>query len=475
MKKQDIKKFICPFNSTIFEALKIINGNAKGIAFIANDHNNLIGVVTDGDIRRALIKGINLEEKVSKVINREFVYSREGESIEDLFNKINSKVKIIPIVNSKFEVVNYFEFKSEIKIPVASPDLSGNELKYLIDAFLSSWISSKGEYVREFEERFSNYCGCKYGVSTSNGTTALHLALTSLGIKKGDEVIIPDLTFAATANAVIYTGATPVIVDIEKDSWCIDPKKIYGALSNRTKAIIPVHLYGQPANMKKILEISRKFNLFVIEDCAEALGAEFNSKKVGCFGDIGCFSLFGNKIITTGEGGICVTNSKRLYKKMRLLRDHGMDIHNKYKHTVVGFNYRMTNLQAAIGLAQLERVEEIIKKRREIEDTYRNYLKDIDFIEFQKDIPKRGKVTWLVSILINNNKRKEILKKLIEENIEVRPFFYPLSSMRIYRKFGKSNPVSKNISRKGMNLPTIKDLEERDYQKIKKLFATFKD
>jgi len=472
MIKQDIKKFICPFNKTIFEVLKVINNNTKGIAFIVDKCNKLIGVVTDGDIRRALLKGINLEERVCKIIKKDFVYSKEDESIDNLFNKINSKVKIIPLVNSKFEVVDYFEFKSDIKIPVASPDLSGNELKYLIDAFLSSWISSKGDYIEDFEEKFANYCNCKYGVSTSNGTAALHLALTSLGITKGDEVIIPDLTFAATANAVIHAGATPVIVDIEKESWCIDPDKIYESITNKTKAIIPVHLYGQPADMDKILEISKKFNLFVIEDCAEAHGARFNGKKVGSFGDIGCFSFFGNKIITTGEGGICITNSKKLYKKMRLLRDHGMDTKNRYKHTVVGFNYRMTNLQAAIGLAQLERIEEIICQRKEIEDMYRNYLKDIGFIEFQKNnIPKREKVTWLVSVLINKGKRDSYLKKLIENNIDVRPFFYPLSSMKIYREFTKLCINSKYISKRGINLPTVKNLKEKDYEKIRELFS----
>ena len=215
-------------------------------------------------------------------------------------------------------------------IPIAEPQIGRNELNNLVSAFNSTWISSIGPYITQFEEEFSNYCGMKYGVSTSNGTTALHLALAALGVSEGDEVIVPDITFAATINAVLYVGATPVIVDIEEDGWCIDCDEIEKAITPRTKAIIPVHIYGQPCNMGRIVEIAKKYGLFIVEDCAEAHGAMFDEKKVGSFGDISCFSFFGNKIITTGEGGMCLTNNDELNLKMRVLRDHGMNKQFKY-------------------------------------------------------------------------------------------------------------------------------------------------
>ena len=249
------------------------------------------------------------------------------------------------------KLVDYACFDENIHISLAQPQLSGNEYKYLMDAFLSTWISSIGSYISRFEETFSNYCGVKYGIATSNGTTALHLALSALDIGSGDEVIVPDITFAATINAVLYTGAVPVIVDVEEDSWCIDPDEIEKAITPKTKAIIPVHIYGQPCNMDAICAIARKNNLYIIEDCAEAHGAEWKNGKVGSFGIISCFSFFGNKVITTGEGGMCITDSIELNEKMRILRDHGMSRKKKYYHEVIGFNYRMTNLQAAIGLS----------------------------------------------------------------------------------------------------------------------------
>jgi len=283
---------------------------------------------------------------------------------------------------NKLELKN--DMKRDINIPISSPDLSGNELKYLTDAFKSTWISSSGEFINRFEQNFARYCECSHGVAVANGTVAIHLALVTLGIKCGDEVIVPDLTFAATINAVLHANATPVIVDIEKDSWCISPTEIKKAISPKTKAIIPVHLYGQPCDMEKIMEIAKENNLYVIEDCAEAHGANFKDRKVGSFGDISCFSFFGNKVITTGEGGMCVTNNQKLDNKMRELRDHGMSKTKKYWHNYPGFNYRMTNLQAAIGVAQLERIEEILANRNKIELKYREVLINCENIEFQK-------------------------------------------------------------------------------------------
>lgn len=461
-----VEKLICNSNLSILEAIKIINKNSLGMIFIVDDNNKMLGTVTDGDIRRSLLKDIKTTEKISVIMNTDFSFGYEWEETDELLNKINYRVKIVPILNKEHQVVNFIEYKQEIYFPVALPNLAGNEFKYLLDAFLSTWISSSGKYIKRFEEDFAKFNNVSDGVAVSNGTVALHLALVALDIKEGDEVIVPDFTFAATINTVLYANATPVIVDIEKDSWCIDPNEIEKAITKNTKAIIPVHIYGQPCNMDAIMDIANRYDLKVIEDCAEAHGAEYNGKKVGSFGDIGCFSFYGNKIITTGEGGMCITNDKLLDEKMRVLRDHGMSKDRRYWHDVVGYNYRMTNMQAAVGVAQLERIDQILDNRKEFEDSYSKILEKFDFINVQnKDIINRKKVTWLVSILLENNdscNRDELIDLLKESGVDARPFFYPLSVMDIYKKYVFSNKISKEISKKGLNLPTYETLMEKE-------------
>lgn len=352
-------------------------------------------------------------------------------------------------------------------VPVSEPVLEGNEQKYLMDALLSTWISSAGKYITDLEQLFSHYCGTSYGVAVSNGTVALHLALAALGIGPGDEVIVPDFTFAATINAVLYTGATPVIVDIEPDSWCISPEEIEKAITPKTKVIIPVHIYGQPCNMDRICQIAQKYGLKVVEDCAEAHGAEFNGEKVGSFGDIGCFSFYGNKIVTTGEGGICVTDNKELEDKMRVLRDHGMRKTRRFYHDAVGYNYRMTNLQAAIGVAQIERIEEMLAWRSRLEDIYQEKLASVGTIELQKrNLPNRNKVTWMVSVLAARQYRDKCIDQLKGSGFETRPFFYPLSDMDVYKKYVFSSKISREVAAKGINLPTVKWMTAQDVDQI---------
>ena len=249
-------------------------------------------------------------------------------------------------------------------IPVSEPDISGNEKKYVLDCIETGWISSLGSYVTDFEEKFSRYCGAKHGVAVNNGTSALHLALAACGIGKGDEVIIPDMTFIATANVIAYLGGTPVFVDAEPRTWNIDVTKIKSKITKKTKAIMPVHLYGHPCDMDPLRELAEENGLLIIEDAAEAHGAEYKGKKVGALGTVGCFSFYGNKVITTGEGGMCVTNDEELAERMRLLKDHGMSAKKRYWHTVTGFNFRMTNIQAAIGVAQLEKIDQFIATKR---------------------------------------------------------------------------------------------------------------
>ena len=356
-------------------------------------------------------------------------------------------------------------------IPVAEPSLGKEELKNVVEAIKSGWISSKGKFIEVFEQKFANYCGRKYGVATSNGTVALHLALKALKICKGDEVIVPDLTFIAVANSVIYCTAKPVFVDSHPDYWCINPEKVEEKITKRTKAIIPVHLYGHPCDMDAIVDLAEDRGLYVIEDAAEAHGAEYKGRKVGSFGDIGCFSFYGNKIITTGEGGMCLTDNEELAEKMRILRDHGMNQNKRYWFDVIGFNYRMTNLQAAIGVAQLKKLDEFIEKKRKIAMRYFEGLNELEgrkLIKLHPEMPWAKCVYWMYSILVEDKfgiNRDNLTKKLEEKGIDTRPFFYPIHVMPPHKNNDKFS-VAEEISSKGINLPSAINLKEEEIEKI---------
>jgi perosamine synthetase len=344
-------------------------------------------------------------------------------------------------------------------IPISQPSIGEKEIEYVTDALKSGWVSSLGKYIDMFEEKFANYCGTKYAVTTSNGTTALHLSLVSLGVTADDEVIIPDLTFVATGSAVKYIGAKVVTVDIDEGTLCISPEAIEKAITSKTKAIIPVHLYGHPANMDEIKKIAKKYNLFVIEDAAEAHGAEINGKKVGSLGDAGVFSFYGNKIITSGEGGMITTDDEALYKKMRYLRDHAMSKEKRYWHTEVGFNYRMTNLQAALGVAQFERIDELLDKKKKIFEWYQDGLKDVEGIRLNHQASWAKNVYWMVCLELdkcNETQRDEFIKKLKAKNIDSRPYFYPVSDMPVYESV--DTPITHEVYQRGLNLPSYFDI-----------------
>ena len=346
-------------------------------------------------------------------------------------------------------------------IPISRPSITQKEIDYVTDAVKSGWVSSLGTYVNKFEKMFSEYCDTKYALTTANGTVALHLALASLGINQEDEVIVPDFTFVATANAVKYLGAKVITVDIDEETYCISPKAIEKAITSKTKAIVPVHLYGHPANMDEINKIAKNNNVFVIEDAAEAHGAEINGEKVGGLGEAGIFSLYGNKIITSGEGGIITTNNHILYEKMKYLRDQAMSYEKRYWHTEIGFNYRMTNLQAALALAQLERINKILDKKLEIFSWYHNYLNNINGIKLNPKLDNYKNVYWVICIELLNfseNERDTLMAKLNEKHIDSRPYFYPISEMPMYSSV--YTPVTKLISKRGINLPSYYDITQ---------------
>ncbi len=362
-------------------------------------------------------------------------------------------------------------------IPVSEPFLKGNEKKYVMDCVKSTWISSLGKYVKAFEEGFASFCGCNHGVSVCNGTAALHLALYALGIQPGDDVIVPSLTFVATANTVCHVGAKPVFVDSSKETWTINPELIEQKITPRTKAIIPVHLYGHPADMGPIMDIAKRHGLLVIEDCAEAHGAKYKGKVVGGIGDVGCFSFYGNKIITTGEGGMCVTSNEQLAKEIQFIKDHAMDPSRRYWHPKIGFNFRMTNIQAAIGLAQLERVEKILSLRSAHERQYRKLLKGVEGISLQPVAEWAEPVQWMHSVLIEDSfgtARDDVMKKLKEQRIDSRPFFYPNHLLPPY-DIGERLEACEEIARKGMNLPSSTGLKRQEIESVCNAIKTIKN
>ncbi len=354
-------------------------------------------------------------------------------------------------------------------IPVAEPWIAGKELEYVADCLKSGWISSLGKYIPQFEEEFSRYCGMEYGIATSNGTTALHLALATLGIGPADEVILPTLTFIATANCVTYTGARPIFVDSELATWNMDPAQVEEKITPRTKAIIVVHLYGHPTDMDPILGIARRHGLYVIEDAAEAHGARYKGQRVGGLGDISCFSFYGNKIITTGEGGILLTRNGEWAARAQQLRDHAMSPVKRYWHDDIGYNYRMTNVQAAIGVAQMERIDEFIAKKRQIAQWYSQRL-SIPGLTLAPQATWASSVYWMYSVLVDESQRRtsrdELACALREQEIDSRPFFWPLHLLPPYRRDVGAFPVAEQLGREGINLPSGVTLTEQQIEKI---------
>jgi perosamine synthetase len=346
--------------------------------------------------------------------------------------------------------------KTQSFIPIAEPLLGDKELAYVITCVKSGWISSLGEYVRVFERHFAEYCGVRYGVATFNGTVALHLLAATLNLGPGDEVIMPSLTYVATANAIAYTGAKPVFVDSERDTWNIDPDTVTEAITPQTKAIIAVHLYGHPANMEPLQAIAEAHNLLLLEDAAEAHGARYKGQRVGGLSDAAIFSFYGNKIVTTGEGGILLTNNKDWAERALFLENQGRYPDNPYYHPEIGYNYRMTNVQAAIGLAQLERIDEMLAIRRRNAAHYNRRLAEVPGLTLPPQMAWAENVYWMYSVIIEDEfdlTRDEVQARLREVGIETRPFFHPLHTLPMYNT-GQSLPIAEDLGCRGLNLPS---------------------
>jgi perosamine synthetase len=355
-------------------------------------------------------------------------------------------------------------------LPISRVVLAGNEERYVVDAVRSTWFSV-GRYVQRFEADFAAFLDVPHAVSVCNGTCALDLALAALGIGPGDEVIVPSLTFAASINAVLHVGAEPVLVDSSPDHWNMDPVAWEVAISPRTKAVMPVHLYGHPCDMGPILEIARRRDLFVVEDAAEAHGAEVLGQKVGTVGDIGCFSFYGNKIITTGEGGMCVTADSEIDRRLRNLRDHGMRPERRYWHEEVGFNYRLTNVCAAIGVAQLEAIHRFLERRKEIGAAYQAGLAGVPGLTLFPEAPVGEKVDWLFCAFLfegGEAGRDDMLRSLRDAGIDGRPTFYPAHTMPPYRHLRRHGDLAnaERFGHSGINLPLHPAMTEAEVERV---------
>jgi len=358
-------------------------------------------------------------------------------------------------------------------IPVYQPALNGNEREYVNHCLDTGWISSKGEYVNLFEKAFAEYVNVRYSAAVCNGTVALHLALVALGIGTGDEVIVPTLTYIASVNAIVYTGATPVFVDSLPETWQLDPEDVRANITPRTKAIMAVHLYGHPCDMSTLKAIADEHRVFLIEDCAEAIGSRYQDQHMGTFGDISTFSFYGNKTLTTGEGGMIVTSDKTLYERILHLKSQGLAKYRQYWHDIVGYNYRMTNICAAIGLAQLEQVSETLNRKRKLADTYKELLHDTPF----KVHPEVGDVYhsyWMVSILVPQVELRDPLREhLAEAGIETRPVFYPVHTMPMYSQKYQLHKVAEDIGWRGINLPSYPALTDEQVSYICNALKSF--
>ena len=354
-----------------------------------------------------------------------------------------------------------------MRIPVCEPYLGGREKEYVLDCLATNWISSAGKYLVQFEQAFARYCGCEHGIGTTSGTTALHLAIAAVAVGPGDEVIMPTFTIAATVFATLYVGAIPVLVDVEPDTWTMRVDQVAAKLGPRTRAVLPVHMYGHPCDMDPLRELTGRRGLRLLEDAAEVHGAEYKGRKCGSLGDAACFSFYANKILTTGEGGMVVTNDETIAERCRSLKNLAFNRERRFLHDAIGFNYRMTNLQAAMGLAQLEKLEEYVALRRQHAASYTKLLQDVEGLRLPVERPWARNVYWMYGVVVEDDfgcSRDDLASGLAERGVETRTFFIPMHEQPLFQEKGlfrsEHYPVASDIARRGLYLPSSTGLRE---------------
>jgi perosamine synthetase len=460
--------FVCNKSESVLSVIEKCLDNGLGTCLIVEEDQRLVGRISLADIRDALRDRTAL---VNPTVGWHLTDAGTTSATRRLRNDIGDEAILQPVLDPGGHVTGVQVDRSSEFVQVARPHMTRHDFRHLLDAFISGWISSKGPHVLRFEEDFRSFIGVGHGIAVSNGTVALHLALVALGIGPGDEVIVPDLTFAATINAVLHCGATPVIVDIDPGTWCMTLDAVERACTSRTRAIIPVHLYGRPAEIGPIANFAASRRIAVVEDCAEAHGARYDGRAVGQFGDVSCFSFYANKIITTGEGGMCLTNSETLAASLRLLRDHGMSPDRPYWHDSIGYNYRITNLQAALGQSQLWRISGTLQRNARIAALYRDALDGIPGVRFPPAMSDRCEpVVWLACVQVPAEKRLPLMRAARDAKIETRPFFYGLSTLPPYAGYARSCPNSLELSATGINLPTSSGVDEQVIERVARVF-----
>ena len=476
-KDVSVDKLLISLPSTFRSVLGAIDGNMLGIVFVVDANRRLVGSITDGDIRRSLLAGAEVEDEIlqtSAVYNHSPRWLPVACNIQDVWALLDQGFRCIPLLDASHRIVDIATRNRVRRFPVAQPEIGEQELSNLIECATTGWISSQGPYIVQFEKAFNEYLGGGHAVAVSNGTVALQLGLAALGIGRGDEVIVPDFTFGASVNAIIHSGATPVLVDVDRRTWTLDLDEIRSAITSRTKAILPVHIYGQPARMDEIREIAVANSLLIIEDCAEALGAEYKKRRVGLDGNCACFSFFANKLITTGEGGMVVFPHPEIAGRARALRDHGFMPTRRYWHEYSGFNFRMTNMQAAIGVAQMGRIEDLRARRKALFERYDRLLAGCRNLSFLPRNDWSENSYWLYTVLVNDigeDARDRLIMHLSERGLDTRPGFYPMHVMKPYSEFGKGSfPVSTYLAANSISLPTSPGLSEYELRHIAHVF-----
>ena len=456
------------------EALKTIEINGLGIVFFIDSNKKLIGSFSDGDSRRVILKKTSLPkmiEKNSDFYNKKPHYLPFDCQISEIWALFHHNIKCVPLVDNNMNVVDFSTSSRVRKFSILQPVIGDEEINNLLECANTGWISSQGRFIKKFEDDFSSYLNGGHAVAVSSGTAALQLGMLALGIGANDEVIVPNFTFGASINAIIHVGAIPVLVDVDPETWTLSLKAIEAAINKNTKAIMPVHLYGQSAHIDEITKIAKNNNLHIVEDCAEALGGTYKKRLIGRDGDATCFSFFANKLITTGEGGMVVFKHKKTADKAKIMRDHGMSPQKKYWHEFAGVNFRMTNMQASIGVAQLKKINNFLLKRKNVFQWYdKNFKSNSQLLLLPKNSWSENSY-WLYTLVVSEfteKKRDKLLKALSDRGIDARPGFYPLHKMPPYKKYsnGSDYPISSFLGTSIINLPSSPGLTSDEIDHI---------
>ena len=456
-------------DASVRETVTLMDMNCLGVAFVLQGQR-LVGVVSDGDFRRAALRGqTDLDAPVTSLMNPKPTTLSLGAGAEETFAALASGLaegkRVFPRVDAEGNIRDFSYREHWGLLPVAEPELTGREAAYVLQCVEQNWISSSGPFVRDFENAFASYTGLENPVAVSNGTIAITLALQALETQRGDEFIVPASTFAATANAVVAAGGVPVLADVDAVTWGLSPETVEPLITDRTRGIIAVHLYGSPCDARGLREISDKCGLLLVEDCAEAIGTNVSGRHAGWMSDASTFSFFGNKTLTTGEGGMVFFADNDVARRAMILRDHGMSKSRRYWHEVVGHNYRLTNLQAAIGLAQVERAEALVQQKRLIGQRYEKRISDLGGVSCMPSSPFGDSSYWLFPVLLDppfSGHRDTLMEALASEGIQTRVTFPSLNRMPAFSAFPAALefPVASDIEERGMCLPSTPRMTE---------------